>query len=196
MKLIGITGGVGAGKSTLSRFLAGLGYAIIDVDKISHGIDARSEILAHFGLEALKDGKVDRPYLRQLLITDPVAKKTLEDIMRPKVDEEIEKQIIAHSANGLKMAFFDCPLLFEVGADKIVNSIICVTASLERRVQRIMLRDKVTEESAKALISLQIPDEEKARRSTFVIYNELSEQEMLMQAITVLREIHVGMVGL
>lgn len=190
--LVGITGGSGSGKSTACRFLASLGYAVIDADKVGHSINAADEFRAEFGDACInpETGRVHRPYLRELIVKDKRVLEVTEKIMKPKIEAKILELADGHRNDGRIIAFLDAPLLFESGFDKRCQITVCVTAPMEARIDRVMKRDCQTRENTEGLIALQLPDEVKVERSGFAIENNADPEWLYWQTIDVLRQIH------
>lgn len=176
MRILGVTGGIGAGKSTVSGLLQrNYGAEIIDTDKISRkiyeiGAPAYEKVLAQFGREYLReDGSIDRKKLAGLVFTDEEALKRLNAIAHPAIQEEVERRL--PQAKGL--AVVDGALLIEAGFYRLVDKLLLVTADMEVRLARIMQRDGCTRQQALDRVASQMPDEEKKRYADIVLDNSL-----------------------
>ncbi len=176
MRILGVTGGIGAGKSTVSGLLQrNYGAEIIDTDKISRkiyeiGAPAYEKVLAQFGREYLReDGSIDRKKLAGLVFTDEEALKRLNAIAHPAIQEEVERRLA--QAKGL--AVVDGALLIEAGFYRLVDKLLLVTADMEVRLARIMQRDGCTRQQALDRVASQMPDEEKKRYADIVLDNSL-----------------------
>lgn len=178
MKVIGLTGGIGAGKSTVSDFLRQKGCRIIDADRIAHQItEAGSPVLRQlaeaFGPEMIRpDGSLDRKALAAAAFSDPAQKQKLEEITTSRVIELIRRQLETLREQGLDgPVFVDAPLLFETGADALTDRVWLVDADLEVRIARTMERDHADREAVLRRIANQMPDAEKRARAHVIIDN-------------------------
>lgn len=161
--VIGLTGGIGAGKSTASLYLQGKGLPVVDADRISReltGPGARgSEAVARtFGRDYLNcTGAMDRRKMRELVFRDDEARARLETILHPMITEEIERQIKKACADH-PVVIFDCPLLTTNSSWRgLVDRILVIDAADDVRVERILKRPGLTEEIARSIISKQPP---------------------------------------
>lgn len=162
MTIIGITGQSGSGKGYLANEFAKLGYIHADADKIYHALldesqALRQELIREFGNEIESGGKIDRKVLGAKVFGKKNARKLLRlnKIAHKYVCKEYIKLIMEAKANGEKGIIIDAPLLIEAGLDKICDTCICVAASEDIRTERIMKRDRITEEQAKLRINSQ-----------------------------------------
>ncbi len=173
MLVVGLTGSVAMGKSTVAAMFSQAGVPLFDADATVHRLYAGSAaplIEAAFpGTTA--DGVVDRDALRVRVIGNAEAMARLEDVVHPLVAAERNKFIAAQRRVGATMVLLDIPLLFEVNADREVDVIVVVTASPEIQMARLLERPGMTEERARAMRGHQIPDADKRRRGHFVIDN-------------------------
>jgi dephospho-CoA kinase len=206
-RVVGLTGGIGTGKSTVSRMFAALGAAVIDADAIVHelqapGMPMLAEIAAAFGREILRtDGSLDRPKLGQRVFADPAARKRLGEITHPAVGREMLRRLEAARAAGEKLALLDNPLLFEGRARRGAppagspsdpgGETILVYAPAATQVARQMARDGVTREYALQRLAAQLPIDEKRRLATWVIENGGTLAETERQV----RELHAQLAG-
>lgn len=188
MKVIGLTGGIGAGKSTVSDFLKEKGYIVIDADAIAHqitekGAAALKKIALCFGADILqKDGSLNRKKLASIVFGDEEKKKQLEQITTMEVVEIIKNQLNDLRKGGkYDIIFVDAPLLFETGADKLTDCVWLVDADIEVRISRVMDRDQASREEVKNRIQTQMSSEEKKRRSAEIIDNSKGKEELYQQ---------------
>lgn len=192
---VGITGGIGSGKSTVSRVFAEAGYPVLSADEINReltqpGGHALGEIRNVFGEEAITgDGSLDRSFLRSEITRDPNLRLKLEAIMHPKIQAESKRRVEELFQQGKKIVFYEAPLLFEAKSEKALDLVVCVHASDETRIHRTMKRDKCTREQAEKLLKSQMPQDEKMRRSDFLIENEGSERELAAAAEETLKKL-------
>lgn len=181
--IIGLTGGIASGKSTVSKYLAEQGFKVYDADKIAKEIseskEAKEEILKIFGT-------VERAEIKKIVFEDKEKLKILNDIIHPRVLDHYKK--IREISDRKEKIIFDVPLLFESGIDKLCDKIIVVISNYEIQVQRIIERDKIDRSLAEKIISSQMSNEEKIKRADIVIENNSSLDE-LKKEINLLKEI-------
>lgn len=178
MKVIGITGGIGSGKSTVSSYLKEKDYVIMDLDQYSRrvtekGSPALDEIAEAFGRDMItEDGELDRKKMASVVFSDAEAKNRLERIVTDRVYEMVVSEIERYRASGkYDIIFMDAPILFEAGAEKLVDFVWFVTAMKDIRIRRVMERDGVSAEDVEARMASQMPEEVKAGRSDEIIDN-------------------------
>lgn len=188
MKVIGLTGGIGAGKSTVSDFLREKGYLILDADAIAHELTAKGspvlgEIAEAFGQEMiLADGSLDRKRLASVVFSDKGKKARLEDLTTKKVVKIIAAEVVElRKASRYDIIFVDAPLLFEAGVDEMTDFVWMVTADDEVRITRVMQRDDADRESVMRRIANQMDNTEKIRRSHEIIDNSRGKEELYQQ---------------
>lgn len=188
--LVGLTGGIGSGKSTVSRMFAALGATVIDADAIVHELQAPGqplvdEIARVFGRGVVgEDGGLDRAALGDLVFRDESARKRLNEIVHPKVAGEFARRVAAAQAAGASLLILDIPLLFEgrragTGASAATpfDTTVLVYASEETRIARQIERDGCTREEALRRIRAQMPLSEKRELADHVIENDGSLEE-------------------
>ncbi len=172
---IGLTGGIASGKSTVCDLFSQLSVEIIDADKISHDITKKDglafqEILDYFGKKILGlDGELDRQQLRSIIFNDATAKRALENIIHPKVLNEINKNISGSTAPYLIIAV---PLMIETGMNKLMDRVLLIDCSIETQIGRLIERDKCTKQQAQSIIENQASLESKRAICDDVIVNE------------------------
>ncbi len=178
MTIVGLTGGIGSGKSTVSDYLKRKGCLIIDADKISRaatGPDgpALEPILREFGAEVFtEEGTLDRKKMSDIVFSDALSRNKLEQIVVTIVIDEFHAQIDhLKEENYRGIVVFDAPLLFEFGLQKDVDETWFVTASLETRVSRVIKRDRTTRKEVMDRINSQMPSWEKERLADYTINN-------------------------
>ena len=176
--IIGLTGGIGTGKSEAAKFLASLGAVHLDADAISHeltepGGEALEPIRAEFGEDVFReDGTLDRRALANITFSDPARKRALEAILHPRIQRDIMRGIDRAAEEGAKVVILDVPLLFETGMDALCDETWVLSADAETQVARVMMRDRVEREQVEARIQNQMPAEEKEKLATQVIPTE------------------------
>jgi dephospho-CoA kinase len=171
MKVLGLTGSIGMGKSTVAGFFAAAGVPVHDADAAVHRLyagDAVPAIEAAFPGTTV-DGKVDRARLGTRVLDDPAALKRLEAIVHPLVRRDEERFLADARAAGAEVAVLNIPLLFETGGDKRCDAVVVVSAPAEMQRERVMSRPGMTPEKFASLLAKQIPDAEKRRRADFVV---------------------------
>lgn len=174
VKIIGLTGSIGMGKSTTARMFSDLGVPVFDADGAVHRLYAPKGravplIRAVFPDAIDGDGGVDRAVLGQHMRSDPLNLKVLESFIHPWVGEMREHFVIKARKSGAKAVLFDVPLLFETGGDKRVDVTVVVTAPFEIQRERVLARPGMSEALFSDLLSRQMPDAEKRRRADYVI---------------------------
>ena len=195
MKLIGLTGGIASGKSTVAKILRQLGAAVVDADGLSRevvepGSDGWKEIVAAFGTEVLQaDQTLDRQKLRTLVFNNPDERKRLEAIIHPKVRALAERRIREHGAAGFAVVVYEVPLLFEGNIHEWLRPVILVACDVEVQRRRLRARDGVTAEAAQKIIDAQMKLEEKRRLADYVIENNGSLADLENQVREVLAKI-------
>lgn len=188
--VIGLTGGIASGKSTVAKMLKNMGAVIIDADEIGHSIlnigsKAYKDVVEYFGIEYLNsDGTLNRKKLGEHVFADEKELQTLNDITHKFILEKIFKDI--EKSNGVVIV--DCALLIETGIYRNVDEVWLVTANNNERIKRIMSRNGLSRESAIKRISAQLPDEEKAKYANAVIENNGSINELYDKLKSIIRE--------
>jgi dephospho-CoA kinase len=171
MRILGLTGSIGMGKSTTAKLFAEAGVPVYDADATVHKVyegEAVSAIEAAFPGTTV-DGKVDRARLSAKVVHDPVAMKRLEEVVHPMLRAHHQKFLDDAEASGAPVAVVDVPLLFETGGEKRVDAVVVVTTSPEIQRERILARDNMTAEKLEAILERQLPDAEKRKRADFVV---------------------------
>jgi dephospho-CoA kinase len=171
MRILGLTGSIGMGKSTTAKLFTEAGVPVYDADAAVHKIyegEAAPAIEAAFpGTTA--GGKVDRAKLSAKVVHDPAAIKQLEQIVHPMLGASRRKFLDDAEASGAPVVVMDIPLLFETGGEKRVDAVVVVTTSPENQRERILTRGTMTNEALDAILARQLPDAEKRRRADFVV---------------------------
>ncbi|MBF8251960.1 MAG: dephospho-CoA kinase [Actinobacteria bacterium] len=183
MRVIGLTGGIGSGKSLAAEYFADLGAIVIDADQlaraaIERGSKGFDEVVTIFGDSILKDGDIDRRALGELVFKDPTKKAALEAIIHPWVRSEFEAAVLSLSGN--QTLVYEIPLLFETGGANRFETVITVEAQMDKRIER--LREKGLHLSEiEARIAAQASREERVSIADFVIENNGSRDDLLRQ---------------
>jgi dephospho-CoA kinase len=190
---LGLTGGIGSGKSTVAALLAGLGAAVMDADAISRSLTApggraMAPIRAHFGEDFITpDGALDRDRMRRLAYTDVAARQRLEAIIHPLVHTEIWRQATVAAAAGHPCLVFDVPLLVESAhwRDK-VDQVLVIDCSPETQIVRVMARSALQRPAIEAIIAAQASRAERLAVADLVILNDgisLAELDTRVRAL-------------
>jgi len=178
MKIVGLTGGIGMGKSTASAIFRRHGVPIFDADQAVHALQAVGgravrPIEAAFP-GTTRGGAVDREALRRAVLGNPIALKQLERIVHPLV-RDAEKRFLATARRaGKPLVVLDIPLLLETGGEKRVDKVVVVSAPAAVQAARVMRRPGMTRERLAAIRARQMPDAEKRKRADVVIHSGLS----------------------
>ncbi len=174
-KKIGLTGGIASGKTTVSDCFKKLGTQVIDADIISHEVtepsgSAFQEILSEFGSEILDEkGLINRKKMRAIIFNDPSQKKILENIIHPKVRDEMFQRINKSDDHYLIVSV---PLLVETGMHQIMDRNLLVDCSEDTQIERLMHRDKITLNEAKAILKNQASRSDRKKIADDLIVNE------------------------
>jgi len=171
MKVIGLTGSIGMGKSTTAKLFAEAGVPVYDADATVHKVyegEAVAAVEAAFpGTTA--NGKVDRNRLSAKVVGHPEEIRRLEQIVHPMLRAHHQQFLDEAERSGAAIAVVDVPLLFETGGDKRVDAVVVVTTSPDVQRERILARGTMTEEALDALLARQMPDAEKRARADFIV---------------------------
>jgi dephospho-CoA kinase len=195
VKLVGLTGGIASGKSTVAKILKDLGAAIVDADALSRevvspGHDGWNEIVDTFGREVLQaDQTLDRQKLRTLIFNNPEARKKLEAIIHPRVRALAETRIREHGATGFAIVVYEVPLLFEGNLQQWLRPVILVACDVNVQRQRLQQRDGLDAAAAQKHIDAQMSLEEKRKLADYVIENDGSLADLENQVRAVLAKI-------
>jgi dephospho-CoA kinase len=171
MRILGLTGSIGMGKSTTAKLFAEAGVPVYDADAAVHKIyegEAAPAIEAAFPGTTV-EGRVDRAKLSAKVVHDPAAIKQLEQIVHPMLGASRKKFLDDAERAGAPVVVMDIPLLFETGGEKRVDAVVVVTTSPESQRERILARGTMTSEALDAILARQLPDAEKRERADFVV---------------------------
>jgi dephospho-CoA kinase len=172
-KVIGVTGGIGSGKSIIGLILSTIGYPVYYSDQeakwvMNNDPELRKELIAVFGEEAYLDNELNRPFLAEKIFTSPELKEKINQIVHPIVRKRFSDFV---SNSNSPFVFNEAAILFETGGYKDFDATILVVADKETRIQRVMQRDNITREQVEARMNNQWSDEQKLKLANHVIYN-------------------------
>jgi len=181
--LVGLTGGIASGKSSVAERFVHHGMELIDADAIAQelaqpGTETHRKLVEHFGSEVLDDdGFIDRPTLGRIVFQQPETRTLLNELTHPPVIAEIARQMeLLQAFDGCVV--LDVPLLVEAGTDRGYESVVVVAAHPETQVRRLVVHRGMTEDGARARVAAQAPLDAKLAVATDVIWNEGSLQEL------------------
>lgn len=181
--VIGLTGPTGAGKSSVAKELAALGCAVVDCDQIARQVTNSCEpclrsLAKEFGEDILQNGVLDRKLLAARAFASPEKTQALNALTHPWIMKETKAQVQAALDSGKRFVVIDAPLLFEAGVDALCDEIMAVTVPFEKRLQRIMKRDGISEELARARMAAQHPESWYEQRAGKVVSGRLDEETL------------------
>ena len=171
MRILGLTGSIGMGKSTTAKLFTEAGVPVYDADAAVHKIyegEAAPAIEAAFPGTTV-DGKVDRAKLSAKVVHDPAAIKQLEQIVHPMLGASRKKFLDEAERAGAPVVVMDIPLLYETGGEKRVDAVVVVSTDAASQRERILARGTMTNEALDAILARQLPDAEKRKRADFVV---------------------------
>ena len=192
--IIGITGSIACGKSTVSNYLKSKGYIVIDADKIGHeALDddyVKEKLILAFGNEILEDNKINRQKLGELVFGNSSNLNVLNSIIHPEIRKKILEKIDKN--NDKELIFIDVALLFEAKFDDLVDKIIVVYVDENTQLTRLMKRNSISEKEALSRIVSQMSPLEKAKLGDYTINNNLDVINTYEQVDKVLSELKKG----
>ena len=196
---IGITGGIGSGKSTVCRIFATLGIPIYDADSrakylMSNSQEIKNKVKKYFGKNAyFENGGLNRAFLAQEIFSDKQKAKLLEQIIHPEVAKDHQLWVEENSSKSPYL-LKEAALMFETGGNKFLDKIILVSADEALRIERVLERDpQRSEEQIKSIIKKQMPESEKQKRADYIIDNNGS-QELIKQVIELHEKFLLGII--
>ncbi|HEY2731545.1 MAG TPA: dephospho-CoA kinase [Polyangia bacterium] len=177
LKVLGLTGGIGSGKSTAGRLIAELGVPVLDADQLARevvepGRPALAEVAAAWPQAIGPDGRVDRKRLADIIFADAAQRVRLEAITHPRIQALADERLADLAAKGHALAVYEASLLVESGRYKDFDGLVVVTAAPETQLERILARGDLTEAEAQARIDAQLPLLAKVRVATHLIDND------------------------
>ena len=184
MKVIGLTGGIGSGKSTVSQFLQELGVVVLDADKVGHeaylpGTETWRELVAAFGKEILTpDDNIDRKKLGGIVFSNPESLARLNQIVHPRMFEMMKERIEEYRRQGVKVVVLEAAILLEAKWTPLVDEVWVTVASESAVVERAKERTGLPEEQILARIRSQLSVEERIKHANVVIHNDGNLDEL------------------
>jgi dephospho-CoA kinase len=177
MTVIGLTGNVASGKSTVAELLAKKGATVIDADQLARnavapGTPALAAIAVQWPSVVAADGTLDRAALRRVVFADPAARQALEQIVHPVVQRLRDAEVARARERGDQWVVYDVPLLFEAGLTDDVDVVVLVDAPAALRRERLIRERGISPEDADAMIAAQMPATEKRGRAHYVVDND------------------------
>jgi dephospho-CoA kinase len=193
-KLVGLTGGIGTGKSVVARMIRDLGVPVIDADLLARqvvepGQPAHAEIVAAWPDVVERGGTIDRKKLAERIFADAAARAWLEAITHPRITERALAQADEFRRQGSQVAFLEAALLIETGLHRRLDGLVVVVASEEQQLSRVMARDGCSRGQALARLRAQLPLGEKRRVATEVIDNSGDEAATQRQVEALVRRL-------
>lgn len=199
MRVIGLTGGIASGKSTVARIIAATGIPVIDADQLARevvlpGGPTLKEIAALCGSSVLlPDGTLNRAATAEAVFSNPALRLQLEEIMHPAIKALAEARLAALRAAGTAVVIYMAPLLIEAGATDRVDEVWVVFVEREAQLQRLMARDNISRSAAESRLAAQMPMTEKRQHARLVIDNNGTEAELEARVLEICRhELGVG----
>lgn len=186
-KVIGLTGGIASGKSTISNIFKEIGWPVIDADQTARqvvmpGSLGLAQIVSRFGSQVLQpDGTLDRATLGSMVFDDPQNLSDLDQIEHPLIMAAIDQQLAGFKKQGLPVVVLDVPLLFETGMDQECDLTVLAVVDRKTQLERLMKRDHCSKAAALKRINAQMPLEEKMRRADVTIDNNGSLAQTRLQ---------------
>ena len=183
MRVIGLTGGIGSGKSTVSQYMAELGAEVIDADKVAHEVfepnsEGWKEVVDYFGEKVLKStGEIDRKRLGEIVFNNPEALSKLNEIIHPKAYNLVKSRLEEHRRKGVSVVVLEVILLIEAGWAHLADEVWVTIASEETVVKRLKQQRGLNEEEILARIHSQMSSEEWIKHADVVINNDGNLEE-------------------
>ncbi len=187
---LGLTGGIGSGKSTVANMFASLGAAVIDADAVSRRLTAPhgkaiEAITLEFGVTMISaDGSLDRQRMRDLVFTSASAKKRLENILHPLIKLEIQQQDQALADSGIDLIIYDIPLLVESPNWRpLLDRVVVIDCSEKTQIERVMVRNTLKQQDVEKIIASQSSRKIRNSAADIVIFNDSITVEQLLEQV-------------
>lgn len=195
-QVVGLTGGIASGKSTVSGLLGQVGFPIIDADLVAHRLQQPGQpgferLVERFGRSILTmDGSLDRQRLGQFVFNNQDARNQLNQVMQPLIRETIMGQLTGFTKAAVPVVILDVPLLFEQGYDEDCDLVVVVTVDKATQLARLMKRDGLSQAAAQARVAAQMPLNEKAARADIVIDNNGDDNHLRQQVAQLVKRLN------
>lgn len=200
MMVIGLTGGIGTGKSTAAAYLAGKGFAHIDADQIGRDLTADGQpvletIRDMFGCVSAGTGNglvLDRKALADVVFGDSEKRRAFDAVIHREIIAEIDRLIAEYGKmSEYRAVLLDAPLLFEAGINDRCDVVILITADMDIRISRVVSRDGITPDAVRARIANQMSDEEKIKQSDVIVDNSGVPEQMYRQLDEIIKHLEI-----
>jgi dephospho-CoA kinase len=185
--LVAITGNIGSGKSTFTKFISELGYPVILADDISKEIlandsDVRSEVIKNFGAQSFQGKKVNKKFLADTVFSDPKKLKIINSILHPRVRKRIE-YLSEESFKSKDIVFVEAALIFESKIEKMYNYVVLITAEKDLRMKRVAKAKKLSREEFVKRDKNQLDEDKKKKKADFIFSNNGSKNDLKQNAV-------------
>lgn len=194
--ILGLTGNIASGKSTVAGYFAEAGARLLSADRLARevvcpGSQLLRQVVARFGAEVLQaNGELNREVLSELIFADPQARQALNAMLHPAIAELSRQRLAELNADAASLVVYESPLLFEAAAEGRVDKILVVTIDPQQQLQRLMQRDAIDEQTARSRIASQMPQDEKACRADFVIDNSGTPEDCRRQVFNLAQNLY------
>lgn len=190
--ILGLTGGIASGKTTVSHWFHQQGVTVLDADQMNHqllnsDLTLINQIAEVFSKDAIKNGKIDREFIGKIVFNDKEKRIQLEKLIHPVIYEEMKKQIRLHQNESLIV--IDVPLLFETNFDQLCDKTMVVYVTKETQLKRLMKRNNYSELEALKRVNSQMPLDEKVSKASYVINNNGTLDDTYKQLENIYKEI-------
>jgi dephospho-CoA kinase len=181
---IGVTGGIGSGKSVVCSLFAHLGIPVISADEISKYLSAtdsaiRKKLIALIGQSAYQfDGSLNRSFIASEIFSHAFLRQKVESIIHPRVEKEIDRQIKELLYRGELIVIVEAALIYEAGLNKKLDTVVVVEADESERMNRVCKRDTVTEDAVRSRMNSQLDGKKKLENADYIIYNNGTMKEL------------------
>jgi dephospho-CoA kinase len=197
VRVYGLTGNIGTGKSTVARLFAEHGVPVIDADQVARdvvapGSEGLSQVANRFPGVLAPDGSLDRRALAARVFDDAQERAALNAILHPRIGHEVKRRLDALAAQGKAFAIYEAALIVENGLQHGLDGVVVVTAPVEEQLRRLRLRDGMSEAEARARIAAQLPQREKIACADFVVENTGAPELLRAQVARVIDALAAG----
>jgi dephospho-CoA kinase len=197
VRLVGLTGGIGSGKSTVSEMFRALGATVIDADQVARevvrpGEPALEEIARRFPGTVDGKGQLDRAALAARIFSDESERAALNAIVHPRIQAEVQRRTAALAAAGVESVLYDAALLIENGLHHAMDAVVVVWVSRELQRARLIARDTLSDVDAEARIAAQAPLDAKRAVATWVVDNAGSREQTRKQVVAIWKALGGG----